>query len=303
MLKSPRPHIVASLALVVAYLLGCETSPGVRVKGSDTMANLASRWAVEYSARNPRAFITIDGGGSGRGISALVLGATDLATASRPVNERERVEALEAGVELDAVVVAMDGVAVIVHPSNSLDSLTLDDLRRLFTGEATNFAEVGGPDLRATLYGREGDSGTHQFFKHEALLGAEFARSEQRLQGTAALAEAVARDPSGVAYGGVGYFAHRDDVKILAIGVGDEPAVKPAQNGVANYESVWRRVYPLSRDLYFVRTPRAADAANEFIAFALGDEGQRIVEEMKFIPLPPEHRRRIVEAFAKERRP
>ncbi|MBD3411099.1 MAG: phosphate ABC transporter substrate-binding protein, partial [Ignavibacteriales bacterium] len=197
MMKSPRPHIVASLALVVAYLFGCETSPGVRVKGSDTMANLASRWAVEYSARNPRAFITIDGGGSGRGISALVLGATDLATASRPVNERERVDALEAGVELDAVVVAMDGVAVIVHPSNSLDSLTLDDLRRLFTGEATNFAEVGGPDLRATLYGREGDSGTHQFFKHEALLGAEFARSEQRLQGTAALAEAVARDPSG----------------------------------------------------------------------------------------------------------
>ena len=131
-------------------------------------------------------------------------------------------DAKSKGVILSHIEVALDGIAVIVHPESKVDNLTIKQVSDIFSGKIKNWKQVGGADMPITLYGRENSSGTYEFFK-EHVLGkvdgrqVDYSASTQVLQGTAALGEAVARDVKGIGYGGVGYFAERNDVKILHI--------------------------------------------------------------------------------------
>ena len=108
------------------------------------------------------------------------------------------------------------------------------------------------------------------------------------LQGTSALGEAVARDEKGIGYGGVGYFALRNDVKILHIKADENsPAVSPSDNGKVNYQAIWDGTYSISRYLYcYVDEKKATGEVEKFLNFILSPEGQQIVETMEYIPLP-----------------
>jgi len=265
----------------------------ITVKGSDTMVNLAQKWAEVYMGKNANVSIQVTGGGSGTGIAALFNKTTDLANSSRDIKEDELETAKQKGVLPVQHEVALDGIAVIVHPSNKVDNLTVQQVSDIFTGKITSWKQVGGENLPITLYGRENSSGTYEFFK-EHVLGKDekgkqkdYATSTQVLQGTASLGESVARDDKGIGYGGVGYFAERKDVKILHIKTDENSeAVSPVENGKVNYEAIWSKKYHISRYLYCYTDQNVKPELKAFIDFIIGNEGQEVVKQMEYIPLP-----------------
>ncbi|RQW79735.1 MAG: PstS family phosphate ABC transporter substrate-binding protein [Geobacter sp.] len=265
----------------------------ITVKGSDTMVNLAQKWAEVYMSINANVSIQVTGGGSGTGIAALFNKTTDLANSSREIKEAELQNAKQKGVEPIQHEVALDGIALIVHPNNKVDNLTIQQVSDIFTGKITNWKQVGGEDLPMTLYGRENSSGTYEFFK-EHVLGKDekgkqkdYATSTQVLQGTASLGESVARDVKGIGYGGVGYFAERKDVRILHIKADENSeAVSPVENGKVNYEAIWSRKYSISRYLYCYTDQNIKPELKAYIDFIVSAEGQNVVKQMEYIPLP-----------------
>ena len=286
--------------LIISFLFfGCKKKEGevaqtvISVKGSDTMVNLAQKWAEVYMQKNPDISIQVTGGGSGTGVAALLNGTVNLANSSRELKDNELETALQKGIKPVVYEVALDGIAVIVHPENKIDNLTIKQVSDIFSGKITNWKQLGGPDMIITLYGRENSSGTYEFFK-EHVLGkdesgkqVDYSPKTQVLQGTAALGEAVARDIKGIGYGGVGYFAARNDVKILHIKKDDEsPAFSPAENGKVNYELIWSGDYSVSRYLYCFTNGEASGELKNYMDFILSPDGQKLVESMEYIPLP-----------------
>ena len=301
MLMQTYLFLLASFLIITPLLfLGCKKKVGgeekttISIKGSDTMVNLAQKWAEVYMQQNPNVSIQVTGGGSGTGIAALLNGTTDLANASRELKESELETAKQKVVTPVVYDVALDGIALIVNPENKVDNLSIKQLSDIFSGKITNWKQLGGPDMLITLYGRENSSGTYEFFK-EHVLGknesgrqVDYSPATQVLQGTAALGEAVARDVKGIGYGGVGYFAERKDVKILHIRKDAEsPAISPSENGKVNYQAIWNRDYSISRYLYCFTNGQATGELKNYIDFMLSPEGQKLVESMEYIPLPP----------------
>jgi phosphate transport system substrate-binding protein len=250
------------------------------VKGSDTMVILAQRWAEGYMAAHPGATIQVSGGGSGTGIAALLGGTADIANASRPMNERERAS-LEAERHASAreTRVALDALAIYVHQDNPVASLTMEQLARVYRGQVTRWSEVGGPDRPIVLYSRENNSGTYAYFKEHVLDGADFAVTAQTLPGTAAVINAVTRDPNGIGYGGIGYAQGLRTLPIAgAEGVPVEPTMENATSGR----------YALSRFLFMYTAGEPTGLAADFVAWVGGAEGQALVEAAGFYPLPRE---------------
>lgn len=251
----------------------------VTVKGSDTLVLLAQRVAERFMAANPGKMVQVTGGGSGTGIAALINGTTDVATASRAMKAAEKAE-LERrrGAPAVETAVALDGIAVYVHASNPIESLTLDQIKRIFTGEVKNWKEVGGADAPILLYGRENNSGTYAFFKEEVLDDEDFAAETQSLPGTAAVVNAVANDPKAIGYGGIAWGKGIRTVPVRR--EAGDPAVEPTM------ENVTAGTYPISRKLFLYTAGALAGDVKAFIDFALSEEGQRIAADVGYYPLP-----------------
>ncbi|MBK8945809.1 MAG: phosphate ABC transporter substrate-binding protein [Ignavibacteriae bacterium] len=297
-MKNKLSLVVTAILISLVLFVGCKKKEEVEksivsVKGSDTMVNLSQKWAENYMKKNPNASIQVTGGGSGTGIAALLNGTMDIANSSRELKEKEYELAKTKNISPKEFKVALDGIAVIVNPTNTINELTMTQILEIFTGKITNWKQLGGEDLPIVLYGRENSSGTYEFFK-EHVLGKDergetrdFANTTQVLQGTAALGEAVARDNKGIGYGGVGYFAVRTDVKILKVKA-DETAegIAPAQEGKVNYEAIWNGTYSISRYLYCYTNGTPDKKVQDFMDFILSKEGQDLVKQMEYIPLP-----------------
>lgn len=247
----------------------------VAVKGSDTMVILAQRWAERYMQTHPGTTIEVSGGGSGTGMAALANGTTDIANASRPVSERERAQMPD----LVETRVALDALAVYVHRDNAIASLTMAQLGDIFRGRITNWSAVGGPDRPIVLYSRENNSGTYAYFKEHALGGDDFAANAQTLSGTAAVINAVARDPNGIGYGGIGY---AEGIRTVPIAGEDGTPIEPTM------ENATAGRYPLSRYLFMVTRGRPSGASGALIDWVRSPEGQALVQEIGFYPLPVE---------------
>lgn len=292
-------YFLAVIILLAVTLtgIGCkkpaEEKSSITVKGSDTMVNLSQKWAETYMKAHPDVSIQVTGGGSGTGIAALMNNTTNIANASREMKQAEIDKAKSANVNPEQFKVALDGIAVIVNPSNKIEHLTVKQLSDIFSGKIKNWKELGGNNAEIVLYGRENSSGTYEFFK-EHVLGkdasgnqVDYAASTQVLQGTASLGEAVARDIKGIGYGGVGYFAQRNDVKILHIKKDDaSPAVSPVEGNKVNYQAIWSREYPISRYLYCYTNGDPKGSIKDFMDFIVSPDGQKVVETMEYIPLP-----------------
>jgi phosphate transport system substrate-binding protein len=123
----------------------------ISVKGSDTMVNLSQKWAEDYMDQNPGVTIQVTGGGSGTGVAALLNGTTDIANSSRDLKKNEFEQAAAKNIEPKIYEVAMDGIAVIIHPENRIPSLTIEQISDIFTGKITNWKQLGGSDLPITL--------------------------------------------------------------------------------------------------------------------------------------------------------
>lgn len=273
--------------LMLLILIGsaCAASAGsITLKGSDTMVILAQKWAEQYMKAHPETQIQVTGGGSGTGLAALQNQTTDLAMASRPIKLKEVISCvLQFDGKPTEYKVALDGLSIYVHSSNPILEISLEQLRGVFTGQITNWKELGGMDAPILPYSRENSSGTYEFFKEHVLGGRDFAPHVQPLPGTAALVQAVGKDKYGIGYGGAAYGSIIKNLKVRKSA--DQPAYEP------NEENIVEGKYPIWRSLYIYVNP-ALDKGEvaQFLAWMRSDEGQRLVKELGYYPLPPKLR-------------
>jgi phosphate transport system substrate-binding protein len=260
----------------------------ITVKGSDTLLVLGQRWAEEYMKQYPETTIQVTGGGSGVGLAALVNGTTDIANASRSIKVSEIEKANKAGYYPEEYKVALDTLAIVVSSQNPVKELTVKQLMGIYTGKINNWQEVGGNNRPILRYSRESSSGTYQFFKEFILKNQDYAADCQTLSGTSAVTNAVSKDPGGIGYGGAAYFLNQPSLRILSVKKDDKSqAVNPVKaDGKLDYEAAWSGRYPIWRYLYMYTGFKAKGAIKEYIDWIQGPDGQKLVEEVGYIPLP-----------------
>lgn len=269
--------LAAALAIVMVIGFSFTTATKITVKGSDTMVILSQKWAEIYMKKNPGTTIQVTGGGSGVGIAALINGSTDIANSSRPIKPAE-LEKIKAKYNKSSVQIACakDGLSVFLNKANPVNELTIDQLGAIFSGKITNWNQVGGPDAKIQLYGRESSSGTFEFFK-EHVVKTDFAPTCQTLPGTAAIINAVKKDKFGIGYGGAAYAEGVKDCKVKKDA--KSKGVLPTAATIKN------KTYPISRYLFMYLKEKPTGETKKFIDWILSAEGQKVIVEVGYYPV------------------
>lgn len=287
------------LVISLVFLAGCRqseaataenlpASDSIQNKGSDTLVNIALAWAEAYREIVPDVSIAVTGGGSGTGIAALINGTVDIANASRAMKDEEIAEAQGNGIAPVEHVVAIDALAVIVHPDNPVSELTIQQLADMYTGKITNWQDVGGDDRPIVLLSRETNSGTHVYFLEEVVRQGDgeseeiFAPQTLLMPSSVGITSELRRNPNAIGYDGLGYVdpAHE---KIIAVAPSaDAPYVMPTVATAASGD------YPLSRNLFMYTAGEPQGIIADYLAWILGPTGQAIVAQLGFVPLSAE---------------
>jgi phosphate transport system substrate-binding protein len=259
-----------------------EPAQTIENKGSDTLVNVALAWAERYMQERPSVRISVTGGGSGTGFAAMINGTVDIANASRAIKPEE-FEAAEAnGITPVEFTVAQDAIAIVVHPSNPVDRLTLRQLSDMYTGKITNWRQVGGEERPIVLLSRESNSGTYVYFLENVVrLGEDsdllFSPETLLMPSSEGISAEVRQNPNALGYDGLGYVT--PDQKVVAVAVDEAgPYVMPST------ETVNDGSYPISRPLYMYTAGEPSGVVETYIAWILTD-GQAIVPELGFVPL------------------
>jgi phosphate transport system substrate-binding protein len=260
-----------------------ETAQTIENKGSDTLVNLALAWAETYMGFRPQVRISVTGGGSGTGIAAMINGTVDIANASRAMKPEEIAAAEANGISPVEFTVAGDAIAVVVHPSNPVDTLTLQQISDIYTSKITNWSQVGGEDRPIVLLSRESNSGTYVYFLENVVrLGNKesellFSPDTLLMPSSEGISAEVRQNPNGIGYDGLGYVTA--DQKVVAVATdADGPYVLPS------VETVNDGSYPISRPLYMYTAGEPTDQVKEYLEWMMGD-GQSLVTELGFVPL------------------
>jgi phosphate transport system substrate-binding protein len=271
--------------------------------GSDTASALVTRWASAFQAQHPQARIQVQATGSASAPLALTTGAADIGSMSRAMSVGEEADFRRRyGYAPTRLVIARDAIVVFVHPDNPLRSIALADLDAIYSTtrrcgaprairrwrdiEADAGAALGAASILAA--GRDVSSGTHEVFRESALCGGEFRPEVIAWPGNGAIVGTVAKNREAIGYAGIGYV--NGLVKPLALARnGSDEGILPDRNSVTDGR------YPLARELYlYVNRPpqrTLAELPLAFIAFALSDEGQALVNQEGFVPLAADERR------------
>ena len=284
-----KKFITALLIMSFAFLsarFAMAAEDMVQIKGSDTLINVVQKLAETFMAKNSGKFLSVTGGGSGTGIAALINRKCDIADSSRQIKSKEVEDANTKGVDPKRVVVAIDGLSIIVGAQNPVDRLTVDQIGKIYRGEVKNWNEVGGSDTPITLYGRQSNSGTYDFMK-EVVMKGEYSPALKSMNGNAQIVEAVKQDASGIGYVGVGYAKEAAGIKVLKV------ASSPALGYFDPFNSadVKSGRYPISRPLNQYMNGIPKGVAKDFIEFELSSEGQEIVEKEGFFAIPEEYQK------------
>lgn len=259
-----------------------ETKATIAAKGSDTLLQVAQALAEAYMKKHPEVEITVTGGGTGTGFTALVEGTCDIANASRKIKDEEVKACREKGIEPVENLVGYDGLAVIVNKANPVAKLTIDQLSGIYTGEIKDWKAVGGKG-EIVLLSRDSTSGSYEYFKEHVVQKGDkkstrdFAPTASRLPSSSQIVERVASTEGAIGYVGLGYV--NDTVKVV-------PIVDKSGNPVVpGIETVKSGAYPISRPLYMYTKKDTPEAVSAYIAWIVGPEGQEIVKKEGFVPL------------------
>jgi phosphate transport system substrate-binding protein len=262
------------IAIIGISIGACKKGDSKRVvvKGSTTVLPITQK-AAEAFKKSEGISVFVEGSGSGNGIKAIIDGGCDIANSSRQMKDEEKKSAKEKGVELKEIAVAYDMIVPIVHPSNPVKNLTMDQLKAIYDGSIKNWKDLGGRDETIVVISRDTSSGTYEIW-HEKVMKKTDTKGDALLQASnGAIATTVAGNPKAIGYVGFGYL--NDSVHGVTV------------NGVAvTIENGKNGKFPISRKLYmYVNTKKLSDQASKFIDFLLGTEGQAIVKEAGFITL------------------
>lgn len=247
-------------------------SNSITITGSTTVLPIAQRAAESFMDIHEDISISVRGGGSGVGIAALIDGRASIADASRPIKTKEIKLAREKGIDPYANVVAKDGLAVVVNPKTPVDSITIENLKKIFTGEIENWKDVGGPNKAIVAISRDYSSGTFEVFKELVLEGAKVKDGALMLASNKAVATTVSTTPFSIGYIGLGYLS--DDVKALTV------------DGVkASEETVKKGEYKLARPLFMYTNGEPKGMVKTFMDFVFSSQGQEIARKVGYVPV------------------
>jgi phosphate transport system substrate-binding protein len=262
------------LALVLCTkLIGAEQT-SLTIEGSTTVGPIADAFAEVFKSNNPALSITVNKTGSGNGAAALLDGRCDIAIMSRFMKDKEFEKAIANGVFPVAHVVAMDGVCVIVHPSNPVKELTSDQVRDIYMGKIENWKELGGPDMPIVAISRDTSSGTYETF-HELVMHKQEMGPKVEYVNSNPQAHARVKTTAGaIGYVGLGFVDN--NVKALKM-----DGIMPTKQTISS------GVYPVTRPLFMFTNgyPKLGSVTHQFVSFYLTETGQEIIEAKGFVPV------------------
>ena len=261
------------VALLLTLPLGAQRRKNqITTSGSTTVLPIAQAAAEAYMDKYPNINISVRGGGSGVGVAALQNGTIDIANSSRPMKSKEIAACKSKGINPSFYAVANDGIAMLVHPSNTVTNLSVAQIRDIYTAKIKNWNQVGGPNLPIVIISRDVASGTFEVFNEKALKGGKVDGTAQMLASNNAVVTTIASTPGAIGYAGLGYV--NKDVKVVKVAnvMPTEATIKDAS-------------YPLSRKLYMFTNGKAKGEIGKFIAFIQSAEGQELVKKQGFISL------------------
>lgn len=286
-------------ALIVLLLFSCgkreDTTDSKKdiqpvFKGSDTEFEMISEINNQFEQRfNHSQKFQVKGGGSKTGIEAFINQKVLVANASRKMTEDELDLARKNGLDPIEVIIAMDAIAIITHPTASIDSLSVYELRKIYQGEITNWQEVGGPDKAIHLYGRDSHSGTHDYMLRKVFLNSKEGNIKE-MATTDEVLQAVKNDPNGIGYVGIGSLIEkngkpRSDVWATYMYIDGGEAHSPHEK-----YSIKNGEYPLIRPLFQYYDGIPQGTLRKFLDFTLSEQGQKIVTEHGYFPINDFHR-------------
>ena len=266
---------IGKLLVLTGVLLGLALpcyAEKIVLEGSTTVLPIAQKAAEVFMQSNTGADISVRGGGSGVGIASLMDGTCDIGDSSRPIKDTELDKAVTNGKDIKAHVIAMDGIVVIVHPSNNVSALSKKQLKDIFSGAVSNWSKLGGSDEKIVVISRDSSSGTFEAFGTLAMDGAKVRADAVMQASNQAVATTVGRTTGAIGYVGLGYVT---------------PSVKALQiNGIVpSKETVLTNKYLLSRPLFMYTNGTPGGLVKEFLDFVMSPQGQKIVDEEGFVAL------------------
>lgn len=269
---------LASTCVLVAAALAGDTKDTdqkkIVVDGSTTVGPIAKAFAEYFMKRHPGSNVTVGESGSGNGVKSLLNRTCDVASLSRFMTPAEFEAAVAQKQTPVAHAIAIDGIAVVVHPSNPVRDLTLEKVRDIYAGKINNWREVGGPDAKIVRISRDTNSGTYKSFEELVMRDVAMAADTEKVGSNGGERQRVASTPAAIGYVGLGFL----DKELKALSI-DGIAASP--------ENVASGQYPIARPLFFFTNgyPRIGTPLHDFVTLHLTPDGQAIIEELGFIPV------------------
>ena len=266
----------------------------IQNKGSDTMVNVAGAWAAEYQKVDPTVAVEVGGGGSGVGIAALIKGTIEIANSSRNMKKEEIEQAKKnTGKEPKEIIVGYDALAIYVNKDNPLNEISMEQLAQIYAegGAVTKWSELGVTlpgvtDDTIKRVSRQSSSGTYEFFREHVLNKKDFKLGSLDMNGSKEVVELVGNTKTAIGYSGMGY---NDPAKVKMLKV----SVKTGQPSVeVNVANTLSKKYPIARSLLVYTLGEPEGAIKQYTDWMLGDTGQKILETVGYVPLPPEARKK-----------
>jgi phosphate transport system substrate-binding protein len=268
--------IIATVFSIISSAALClHAGEELAVDGSTTVGPIAKAFAEYLMSQNPALRISVSESGSGNGAKSLINGACQVATMSRPMKAQETLAAQTKSVRPVAHIVAMDALPVIVHPSNPIKELTLEQVRDIYFGRINNWQFLGGPNQRIVRISRDTNSGTYECFEEMVMKKTRLASNVEYVGSNGAVRQRVMSTPAAIGYAGLGFV--NASVKAVPI------------NGVMpSAATVLDNSYPLARPLYMYTNgePASNTLAFTFINFCNTPKGRELIEAVGFVAVP-----------------
>ncbi|ULQ54695.1 substrate-binding domain-containing protein [Flavihumibacter fluvii] len=271
------------MAILAALLFAScfQKRESIRIKGSDTEVNLVIRLAEAFYKQHPEYLLSVSGGGSGLGIAALINDQADIANSSRAMSDGEKMLFTKKEIPIDTFVFAEDAIAFVVHRDFPQDSITVHDLSKLLSGQYSNWSALTGKALPVNIYGRQSNSGTHQFIGRK--LGISFSLKAKEMNGNAQIMEAVKMDPSGIGYVGAGYVLSNQGAQVKVLSISREngqQAISPMDE-----LAIKNGKYFFQRPLFQFIQQGSINKVQAFLDFEKSAAGLEIIRQAGYYPI------------------
>lgn len=264
--------------LALTFALACVGASSVwagplKIDGSTTVLPIAQKVAEAYMKEHPDVTISVSGGGSGNGIKALIDNTTDIADSSRFIKDDEVKLAIDKGAYPVPFAIAYDCIVPVVHPSNPVSDITLEQLKAIYMGKLNNWKELGGPNAEIVVISRDTSSGTYEVWEEKVMKKERVFPGALLQASNGAIVQAVSKNKNAIGYVGIGYI----DKSSKALTVNSIPG---------NEETALNGTFPISRPLFMFTRGWPKPEVLKLINYVLNPQkGQKFVKEAGFVPL------------------